>query len=168
MADVTQPSPPLAGRASFLLSQLGTRNAQEFANRLAPLGLRPSHFGLLMHLARDEGQSQQQLADVLGIHRNAMVGLVDDLENRGLIERRRHPTDRRAHAIHLTAAARELLPRAQHAADEQERQLLAGIEEADRTYLIALLQRLADHTGLSPGVHPGLRDGEPPASRRPC
>ena len=73
MGDITRaPSPPLAGRASFLLSQLGTRSAQEFANRLAPLGMRPSHFGLLMHLSHDEGQSQQQLADALGIHRNVI------------------------------------------------------------------------------------------------
>jgi DNA-binding MarR family transcriptional regulator len=151
-----------------LLSQLGTRSAQEFANRLAPLGIRPSHFGLLTHLSHDEGQSQQQLADTLGIHRNVMVGLVDDLENRGLIQRRRHPTDRRAHALHLTAAAHDLLPRAQHAADEQETQLLAGINEADHTHLIALLQRLADHAGVSPGVHPGLRNNESPAPHRPC
>jgi DNA-binding MarR family transcriptional regulator len=97
-----------------------------------------------------------------------MVGLVDDLENRGLIQRRRHPTDRRAHALHLTAAAHDLLPRAQRAADEQETHLLAGINEADRTHLIALLQRLADHAGLSPGVHPGLRNDESAAAHRPC
>lgn len=170
MGEITQraPIPPLTGRASFLLSQLGTRSAQEFANRLAPLGMRPSHFGLLMHLSQDEGQSQQQLADAMGIHRNVMVGLVDDLENRGLIERRRHPTDRRAHALHLTAAAHDLLPRARRAADEQETQLLAGIDEADRNHLIALLQRLADHAGLSPGVHPGLRDDGSSAAHRPC
>jgi DNA-binding MarR family transcriptional regulator len=162
------PSPPLADRASFLLSQLGTRSAQEFANRLAPLGMRPSHFGLLMHLSQDEGQSQQQLADAMGIHRNVMVGLVDDLENRGLVERRRHPADRRAYALHLTAAAYDLLSRAQRAADEQETHLLAAIDEADRTHLIALLQRLADHAGLAPGVHPGLRDDESSAAHRPC
>jgi DNA-binding MarR family transcriptional regulator len=162
------PGPPLAGRVSFLLSQLGARSAQEFASRLAPLGIRPSHFGVLMHLSRDEGQSQQQLADVMGIHRNVMVGLIDDLEDRGLIERRRQPTDRRAHAIHLTEAAHDLLPRAQRVADEQETQLLAGIDDADRTHLITLLRRLAEHAGLPPGVHPRLRDAESSPASRPC
>jgi DNA-binding MarR family transcriptional regulator len=104
----------------------------------------------------------------MGIHRNVMVGLVDDLENRGLVERRRHPADRRAYALHLTAAAHDLLSRAQRAADEQETHLLAAIDEADRTHLIALLQRLADHAGLAPGVHPGLRDDESSAAHRPC
>jgi DNA-binding MarR family transcriptional regulator len=121
-----------------------------------------------MHLSRDEGQSQQQLADVMGIHRNVMVGLIDDLEDRGLIERRRQPTDRRAHAIHLTEAAHDLLPRAQRVADEQETQLLAGIDDADRTHLITLLRRLAEHAGLPPGVHPRLRDAESSPASRPC
>jgi DNA-binding MarR family transcriptional regulator len=168
MTDVRRaPSPPLDSRAGFLLSQLGARNAQEFTSRLASLGIRPSHFGLLVHLSRDEGQSQQQLADAMGVHRNVMVGLVDALEGRGLIERRRHPADRRAHAIHLTAAAHDLLPIAERAADEQEAQLLTGIDEDDRTHLIALLQRLADNMGLAAGVHPGLReDASSPAL--PC
>src|SRR6478609_1754772 len=110
MTEVTPRAPghPLADRASFLLSQLGAHSAHGFAKRLAPLGMRPSHFGLLMHLSRGEGQSQQRLADAMGIHRNVMVGLVDELEDRGLIERRRHPADRRAHAVHLLPAGREL------------------------------------------------------------
>jgi DNA-binding MarR family transcriptional regulator len=170
MADVTARATghPLAGRASFLLSQLGAYSAHEFAKRLAPLGMRPGHFGLLMHLSRGEGQSQQRLADAMGIHRNVMVGLVDELEDRGLIERRRHPADRRAHAIHLTAAAHDLLDRAQRVADEHEAELLAGIGEDDRTYLIALLQHLAEHTGLPSGVHPGLNDNPLSTTSRRC
>jgi DNA-binding MarR family transcriptional regulator len=170
MADVTARATghPLAGRASFLLSQLGAYSAHDFAKRLAPLGMRPGHFGLLMHLSRGEGQSQQRLADAMGIHRNVMVGLVDELEDRGLIERRRHPADRRAHAIHLTAAAHDLLGRAQRVADEHEAELLAGIGEDDRTFLIALLQHLAEHTGLPPGVHPGLNDNQLSTTSRRC
>lgn len=152
------PSPPLAGRASFLLSQLGTHSAQEFTRHLAPLGVQPAHFGLLMHLSRGEGQSQQQLADVMGIHRNVMVGLVDALEERGLVERRRHPADRRAHALYLTDAARNLLPEAQRLADKQDDELLAAFDPEDRARLMSLLQRLAEHTGNLPGVHPGLRE----------
>ena len=147
---------PLAGRANFLLSQLGFHIAQAFAARLAPLGIAPNHFGLLMHLDRAEGSTQQQLADALGIHRKVMVGLLDDLEQRGLVERRRHPADRRAHAIHLTPAARTLLPQARAIADEHEDEVLAGLDAAERAQLIAVLQRLADRTGNPPGVHPGL------------
>lgn len=148
---------PLAGRATFLLSQLGFHIAQAFAARLAPLGIAPNHFGLLTHLERGEGSTQQQLADALGIHRKVMVGLLDDLEQRGLVERRRHPDDRRAHAIHLTRAAGALLPRARAIADQHEGEVLAALDAAERAHLIAMLQRLADHTGNTEGVHPGLR-----------
>lgn len=148
---------PLAGRANFLLSQLGFHVAQAFAARLAPLGIAPNHFGLLTHLERGEGSTQQQLADALGIHRKVMVGLLDELEHRGLVERRRHPGDRRAHAIHLTAAAHELLPRARGVADQHEDEVLAALDAGERAQLIAVLQRIADHAGEPPGVHPGLR-----------
>lgn len=153
---------PLAGRANFLLSQLGFHITQTFAARLAPLGIAPNHFGLLMHLERGEGGTQQQLADALGIHRKVMVGLLDDLEQRGLVERRRHPGDRRAHAIYPTGAARKLLPRARRVADQHEEEVLAALDAGERAQLIAALQRLADHTGNPPGVHPGLHH---PAAR---
>ena len=148
---------PLSERPSFLLSQIGHHAAARFAERLAPLGLQPRHFGLLTQLAAGDGQTQQQLADTMGIHRNAMVGLVDDLEDRGLVQRRRHPADRRAYALHLTPAARDLLGQAQHAADEHDAELLAGLDDTDRARLTMLLQRVAGHARLLPGVHPTLR-----------
>jgi len=151
---------------AFLLSQLGFHAAQVFAERLMPLGLQPRHFGLLAHLAEGEGRSQQQLADALAIHRNVMVGLVDDMEGRGLVERRRHPSDRRAHAVFLTAPARALLAEARRIAAEYELELLTPLEDSDRTALMALLQRLARHAGLNPDIHPGLQTANHPRGAR--
>ena len=159
------PGTPLTDRAAFLISQLGYHCAAQFAERLRPLGLHPRHFGLLSHLVAADGQTQQQLADALAVHRNAMVGLVDDLEQRGLVARHRHPGDRRAHAVRITTAARELLAQAQSIADEYNAELLAGLDELDQRQLVSLLQRLAHHAGLAPGVHPGLRD---PENVSPC
>ncbi|PYC66179.1 MarR family transcriptional regulator [Micromonospora arborensis] len=158
MSDVPPPRPPrpLGDRANFLLSQLGYYTAHRFARRLAPLGIQPNHFGLLMHLEQAEGRSQQQLADALGIHRKVMVGLLDDLESRGLAQRRRHPADRRAHAIHLTSQARDLLEQARAIADEEEEEVLTALDERERAVLVALLQRMASQTGNPPGVHPRL------------
>lgn len=112
-------------------------------------------------------QTQQQLAEAMAIHRNVMVRLVDDLEERGLIARRRYPGDRRAHAVHLTAVARELLAQAQPAADEHDAELMAGLDEPDRRQLVSLLQRLVQHAGLSPGAHPHLRGPREPDVARP-
>ncbi len=85
-----------------------------------------------------------------------MVALVDDLEARGLAERRRDPVDRRANALHLTAAGRDLLAQLEQAADEQEAELLTALDESEGAELIALLQRVAESQDLRAGVHPAL------------
>jgi len=102
-------------------------------------------------------KTQQHLADAMAVHRNAMVGLVDDLEHRGLVERKPNSSDRRAHSVRLTALGRKVLPRAQKAADELETELTGGLDTADRRQLIALLHQVAKDAGLQPGSHPGLK-----------
>jgi DNA-binding MarR family transcriptional regulator len=147
--------PGLSRRAGFLLAQLGTHAHRRFAERLAGRGLHPRHFGMLSQLAA-EGQSQQALSVALGIHRSAVVALVDDLEHRGLAERRRDPADRRAYTLFLTPAGRELLAELRRAADEEDVELLTALEAPERSQLISLLQRVAESQGLAAGVHPNL------------
>jgi DNA-binding MarR family transcriptional regulator len=163
------PARALSRRAGFLLVQLGSHAHRRFADRLARLGLHPRHFGMLSHLGAAEGRSQQALSVALGIHRSAVVALVDDLEQRGLAERRRDPADRRAYALYLTPAGREVLADAQRMAEEHEADLLAALDAPERALLIALLQRVAGSQGLAPGVHPDLepdgRDDPAPAER---
>ena len=153
--------PPQAHRVAFLLTQLGTRMHDRFAERLRPLGLHPRHYGMLGHLATADGSSQQALADALGIHRSAMVALVDDLEQRGLAERRRDPADRRAYTLHLTAEGRTRLAELHAIAEDEEEALLAPLDADERRELVARLQGLAAAQGLAPGVHPRLT---PPGS----
>ena len=148
--------PPHVDRVAFLLTQLGTRMHDRFAERLRPFGLHPRHYGMLGHLAAAEGSSQQALADALGVHRSAMVALVDDLEERGLAERRRDPADRRAYTLHLTAEGRSRLAELHAIAEEEEEVLLAPLDPAARRELVARLQGLAAAQGLAPGVHPRL------------
>ncbi|WP_067477562.1 MarR family winged helix-turn-helix transcriptional regulator [Nocardia amamiensis] len=147
---------PLSDHVAFLVGQLGFHAAYRFGDGLAPLGIGPRHFGTLRVLRDHDGQSQQQLCETLGIHRNVMVGLVDELEKRGLVERRKHPADRRAHAVYLLPAAHDLLARAQQVVDELEADLLREFDVAERTTLLRLLQKLAATNGLERGVHPGL------------
>jgi DNA-binding MarR family transcriptional regulator len=123
---------------------------------------------MLSHLAAAEGQSQQALSIALGIHRSAVVALVDDLEQRGLAERRRDPNDRRAYTLYLTPQGRELLADLQREADEREAELLTALNASERSRLISLLQRVAESQGLAAGVHPNLapRDGEDHTAQR--
>jgi DNA-binding MarR family transcriptional regulator len=150
------PARDLSRRVGFLLAQLGTHAHRRFAERLARLDLHPRHFGMLSNLAASEGQSQQALSIALGIHRSAVVALVDDLEQRGLAERRRDPNDRRAHALYLTPSGRELLADLEREADEREAELLTALNASERSQLISLLQRVAESQGLAAGIHPNL------------
>ncbi len=150
------PARGLSRRAGFLLAQLGTHAHRRLAERLAPFDLHPRHFGMLSHLAASEGQSQQALSIALGIHRSAVVALVDDLEQRGLAERRRDPLDRRAYALYLTPSGRDVLAELERIAQEHEAALLTALDASERSQLVSLLQRVAESQGLAAGVHPNL------------
>jgi DNA-binding MarR family transcriptional regulator len=143
-------------RIPFLLAQLGSYISDDFQHRLAPIGADPRTYAVLVALASDDGQSQRQLSARLGIHRNAMVTVIDNLERRGLAKRLPHPDDRRAVAVTLTAKARHLLP----ALDEQGRaledEISTPLSSQERDTLRHLLQRIAAGAGLIPGVHPEL------------
>jgi DNA-binding MarR family transcriptional regulator len=145
----------------FLLSQLGFVASRRFHQVLAPLGIEPRHFLLLRFVARDEGRSQQALGEMLRIPPSRMVALVDQLEERGLLERRPNPTDRRARALHVTAEGRRLMGRAMQLAAQHERSLGASLTADERRQLVALLQKVAAEMHLLSGVHPGLTADSP-------
>jgi DNA-binding MarR family transcriptional regulator len=146
-------------RIPFLLSQLGSYLADDFQRRLAPLGIDPRTFAVLMALAGDDGQSQRQLSARLGIHRNVMVGLVDSMESQGLVKRLPHPGDRRAFAVTLTDKARKLLPALDEQGLELEREITSPLTVDEQAALRRQLQRIASAVGLIPGVHPKLPAG---------
>jgi DNA-binding MarR family transcriptional regulator len=146
----------LAGSIGFLLSKLGMTSAHAFAETLEPLGIDPRHFGILRIVAMTEGQSQQQLGEALHVPPSRMVALIDDVEARGLVERRRNPHDRRAHALHLTAKGRKLYDKAREIATAYEEQLCGALSPHERDELLCLLHKLATAGGGPAGSHPGL------------
>jgi DNA-binding MarR family transcriptional regulator len=143
-------------RIPFLLSQLGSRMADEFQRRLEPLGVEPRTYAVLLALAANDGQSQRELSARLGIHRNVMVSVIDTMERQGLAKRRRHPHDRRAFAVTLTAKARKLLPALDEQGSALEDELTAPLSAQERETLLRSLQRVSAAAGLIPGVHPRL------------
>jgi DNA-binding MarR family transcriptional regulator len=158
MTEVTGGIASIDERIPFLLSQLGSHMAREFQRQMSDSGVHPRTYAVLMALAARDGQSQRQLSVRLGIHRNAMVNIVDTLESDGLVERKPHPDDRRAFAITLTDRARRLLPTLDKAARALEDAVTTGLSASERDVLRNLLQRIAGSAGLIPGVHPGLTD----------
>ncbi|OBF10391.1 MarR family winged helix-turn-helix transcriptional regulator [Mycobacterium sp. 852002-10029_SCH5224772] len=143
-------------RIPFLLAQLGAYVSTDFQRRLAPIGADPRTYAVLLALASADGQSQRQLSQRLGIHRNAMVVVIDHLEQRGLAKRLPRPEDRRAVAVTLTAKARRLLPALHEQGRDLENEIAAPLSSKERDTLRHLLQRVAAGAGLIPGVHPQL------------
>src|SRR6201981_1784496 len=97
---------------------VATQAAQNLAPaRLQPLGLSARSWGVLSTLAESGPLTQIELATALAIDRTAMVYLLDDLEDRALVERVRSPKDRRAFLIHPTPGGRDAQRRAAAALD---------------------------------------------------
>jgi len=142
---------------AFLLSQVGIHASRRFAERIAAADLNPPLFRVLNLVAAGEGQSQQAIGAAIEIPASRMVALVDELEQRGLVERRPNPEDRRVRALYLTAKGKRCLARGRKIAAEHEQELTEGMSETDRKRLLALLQKIVDEQALGKGVHPGLR-----------
>ena len=142
---------------AFLLAQLGAHAAQQFAERISGLDLAPPQAGLLRIIARQPGQSQQAIASQLETAPSRLVALVDGLEQRGLVERRRNPDDRRHHALYLTDDGSRLMDRISGVAKQHEDAMCAGLDVDERAQLFDLLSRMAKEQGLTPLVHPGYR-----------
>ena len=143
--------------AAFLLAQLGAHAALRYAEKVAALDLDPAQTGVLHLIAREPGRSQQALAAQLGVAPSRVVALVDGLEGRGLLERRRSATDRRVHELHLTGQGEELLSRLREVTKAHEGDVTAALTADERRLLVELLRKVADQQGLTPGVHPGYR-----------
>lgn len=157
-ADTRPEAQDRKGTASpaFLLAQVGAHAAAKFAERLAPLGLTPAHAGSLRVIAASAGSSQQDVADRLGMFPSRFVALVDELQERGLVERLENLRDRRVYLLQITARGRQVLQSIGRVAHEHQDALLAALNKEERETLAALLLRVADHQGLRPGVHPGF------------
>jgi DNA-binding MarR family transcriptional regulator len=145
-------------RVAFLLTQVGTRSAQEFARLIEPLGLAPADAGILRFISRSDGISQQALAQALGMHASRLVLLLDDLEKRGLVVRKAHPSDRRLYSLGLTAKGDQVLLSLRGVAEEHNREVCAALTKAEAAELHSLLGKIAQHFGLEAGVHPGYRN----------
>src|SRR4051812_39556259 len=95
--------PPLG----FLLAAVGFGTGYRFREVIAPTGMQPREFAVLRQVAIDEGISQQACGHALKVAPSQMVALVDSLEDKGLIQRRPDPADRRGRAPPPTPQGRE-------------------------------------------------------------
>jgi DNA-binding MarR family transcriptional regulator len=124
---------------------------KRFSARLESIGLTPRMWGALKVLDGEGAITQQGLCKGIGMDPSSMVSTIDELEAKGLVERRPHPTDRRAHALHVTDAGRDTLARGKRVALQAQEELLAPLDEQEREQLRGLLLRLAIASGEAGG-----------------
>jgi len=134
----------LVASATFLLKRLGFAAKERSLASYEEIGLHPYHHAIL--LVVDEGSSETQgaIADTLGYDRGQLVGLLDELEERGLVERRRDPEDRRRHIVRLTPEGKQTLRKVRALARQIEDDFLAPLSDKERAQLHTLLLRLAE------------------------
>lgn len=142
---------------SFLLRQVGYHAAALFGDRIATLGLTPPHAGILRAISVEPGRSQQALSAYLGLVPSRLVAYIDDLEQLDYVERRRNPTDRRLHALYLTAGGKGVMRKLATLARQDDNHLSAGLDIDQFGTLYRLLATMAAQQGLTPHVHPGFR-----------
>ena len=141
--------------ALFLLKRLGMAAKERSLTAYEEAGLHPYHHAILAALDAGSHETQGSIADALGYDKGQLVGLLDELEDGRLIERRRDPADRRRHVVEMTAAGKKQLERLRRVSAQLEDEFMAGLSDDEREQLHGLLHRLANqHLPNCPGAFP--------------
>ncbi|PSH64144.1 MarR family winged helix-turn-helix transcriptional regulator [Phyllobacterium sophorae] len=123
----------------FLLHDVARLLRKRFEQRAKCLGLTRSQWQTLAYLSKNEGIHQAGLAEILEIEPITLVRILDKLEERGLVERRRHPTDRRIWLLFLREETRPLLDSIRVIGESTRAEALADISDDDREHLVRTL-----------------------------
>ncbi|MGD0604545.1 MAG: MarR family winged helix-turn-helix transcriptional regulator [Streptosporangiaceae bacterium] len=143
------------------LARVGRRAAEA---SMAPGGLRPRHLVALNLLSEHGAASQQGLVEALSLDPSNVVGLLNELEERGLITRRRDPADRRRHIVELSAGGQNELCLAQARLSRVEDDLLGALSRDERATLYRLLARAVDAVGGAGGKPSACSEADPPSA----
>jgi DNA-binding MarR family transcriptional regulator len=137
----------LNAQIGFILRRAHQRHAAIFAECLSDFALTPQQFSALAKIRETGGVSQNRLGRLTAMDPATILGVVQRLHQRGLIERAPDPTDPRSTRLTLTEAGLELITEAiPHAVDATERTLVQ-LSAAERKELLGLLAKLAEGEG---------------------
>ncbi|AYG66283.1 MULTISPECIES: MarR family transcriptional regulator [unclassified Rhizobium] len=123
----------------FLLHDVARLLRKRFEQRAKDLGLTRSQWQTLAYLANNEGIHQAGLAEMLEIEPITLVRILDKLSERGLVERRQHPNDRRSWLLYMCEEARPLIDTMRDMGDQTRKEALEGTSEEDHERLHELL-----------------------------
>lgn len=127
----------------FLLSRVGIAMKLAAMEEFERAGFNPYSYGVLAVLAEGAKETQGTIADTLDLDRSQLVGILDELEEQSLIERRRDQTDRRRHMVSITPAGKKKIVKMRAMIKDLEDSLLGSLDEDERATLQDFLQRIA-------------------------
>jgi DNA-binding MarR family transcriptional regulator len=141
------PGPPkeLLTSNVFLLKRLGFAAKDRSHAAFAGSGLSAFHYAVLAVLDEDPRETQAQIADALGYDRSLIVRLLDELEERELVIRKRDPDDRRRHVVKLTPAGHSMLLELRAIVQRLEGDFLAPLDAGEQEMLHMLLTKVASY-----------------------
>ena len=134
----------LLASTTFLLKRLGFVAKDRAMASYEGTGLHPYHYAIMLVLDEGSADTQGSIADALGYDRGQLVGLLDELQEQGLVERQRDPNDRRRHLVRMTTEGTKALRRLRGLARRNEDEFLEPLSEEERAQLHMLLMRLAE------------------------
>jgi DNA-binding MarR family transcriptional regulator len=135
----------LVSSTVFLLKRLGMTAKEQTLGAFDEAGLHPYHHAILAVLDEGSRETQGAIADALGYDKGQLVGLLDELEDAGLVSRQRDQADRRRQIVQMTPAGRKALDKLRRVAARVEDEFLSALSEKEREQFHALLLKLAEH-----------------------
>ncbi|MBX9943246.1 MAG: MarR family transcriptional regulator [Reyranella sp.] len=133
---------PLDAYLPYLLNRAGARIAAAFGDEVRPLGATLQMWRVLAALGERDGRRMGDLSETTSIEVSTLTRLVDGMERKGLVARRRDEADARAVALHVTPAGRRLTQRLIPIAERYETVALQGFDAREAEMLKVFLQRL--------------------------
>ena len=134
----------LVSSTIFLLKRLGMSAKEQSLAAFEDAGLHPYHHAILAVLDEGSRETQGAIADSLGYDKGQLVGLLDELEEAGLVSRQRDQADRRRQIVQMTPAGRKMLEKLRKLSTRVEDEFLTSLSEKEREQFHALLLKLAE------------------------
>ena len=131
----------LPGLVGYALRRAQLAVFQDFGETMATVDIRPGQFSVLLLIAINPGVSQTEISEALGIKPTNLAVLLNGLQARDLTERRRGTADKRAHALHLTAAGKTLMRKLDELVQQHEARVTAQLGADGKARLLKLLEK---------------------------
>jgi len=149
------PPPWVAENLGFLLAKAGSMSAALFRQELVPLGIRPRHYSVLSVLMHaSQPCTQQMVAGCLELEPSSLVSVIDELEERDLILRRRDPADRRCNILVVTPRGQGIIDAARQVARRLDDELFGELTQRRRADLEVTLTAVAGTPGRRAPTRP--------------